>query len=327
MPGLVARAFGGRYDPRVEQAIVNAMVEAAREAVSKLEPATLLVGVVDAPGFVRNRTRDATASYPLTDPFLDVIQFETAAGKRLTLLRYSAHSTVVGAGNLEYSAGYPGYLRMLAEQRFGGEAFFMAGAVGSMGPRVPEGAQNGADGFARAEALARALDAAVAERLELRPALPGTTGTMQPELSLQPGALGVVDLALRSPPIQLRVAHGLRVSPLFLAINGVNRRGRMTSILLGDLVIIGFPGDLSGEIGAELRAWGAARGLHVVPVSFAGAYQGYISPDAYYRELRNGESLAYETGIMSWTGPGQEEFFVSTAHAVVHALQSAAVAR
>jgi hypothetical protein len=72
----------------------------------------------------------------------------------------------------------------------------------------------------------------------------------------------------------------------------------------------------------SLRAWGADRGIQLIPLSFSGDYLGYVSPDEYYGELRDGGGLAYETGIMSWTGPSQEEFVVTMARAMVAAVST-----
>ncbi len=68
--------------------------------------------------------------------------------------------------------------------------------------------------------------------------------------------------------------------------------------------------------GSPLARYGAT----LLPLSFSGTYLGYISPDAYYDELYDNTSLAYETGIMSWAGPGQERFFTGLAYAAIDEL-------
>lgn len=120
--------------------------------------------------------------------------------------------------------------------------------------------------------------------------------------------------------MQLRLTRNLRLSPLFLASQGVDRRLRLTAVRLGSLVLIGFPADLSGEIGAALRHEYAASGVAVIPLSFSGDYIGYLSPDAYFSNLQDDGGLAYETGIMSWAGPNQERFFVELARRVIESL-------
>ncbi len=304
MPGLIGRAFGGAYRADVERAITDTMAAAVTAMLERagqgLRPVRVSHGTVAVAQLIRNRAREQTAGYPPVDAMLDLISFEDDLGGRLSLVRFSAHPTIIGASNLEFSAGYPGFLRDAVVELAGGDAFFLPGAMGSMSPRAPEGSA----GFERAREYARLL----AEALPADPRV------------IEVGELGVADAAPRAPPLQLRVAPRLRVSPIFLRLNGIRREARITIVRLGPLVFAGFPGDLSGELGADLRARAAERGATLLPLSFSGAYLGYISPDAYYDELYDGSSLAYETGIMSWTGPGQERFFSSLAYAALPAL-------
>ena len=310
MPGLIARAFGGRYRPAVKMAIVDAMVIAIERAAGNLQPAAVALRSVAAGDLIRNRTRDESATGYLVDPWLDLVAFEAADGSRAALVRYSAQPPIIGPGNLELSAGYPGALRRAVEEREGGAAFFAGGALGSMGPVPPEGG----DDFSRAARYGEALAVRLTGTVPRRGEAAVSTGAGDD------AALGVVDLNIFAPPLQLRVAPGVRLSPVLLGLNGVTRRVRVTAIRLGNAVLVGVPGDLSGEIAAGLREWASKRGVDLLLFSFSGAYLGYISPDADYDELYDGGSLAYETGIMSWTGPAQERFFSGVVRAAVTAL-------
>lgn len=301
MPGLIARAFGGRYRRAVEATIVDAMIAAVERARRSTRPVEVSVRSIRAADLIRNRTREANATGYLVDPWLDLLAFEAEHGARAALVRYSAHPTVIGPANLEFSAGYPGALRRAIEAREGGEVFFAGGALGSMGPVPPEAEI----GFARASRYGEALAARLAGV--------GTRGTGEP-------ALGLVDVDVRVPPLQLRVARGVRLSPVLLGLNGVTRRARVSAVRIGDTVLVGVPGDLSGELSGRLRDWAGDRGVDLLLFGFSGAYVGYISPDAYYGELYDGGSLAYETGIMSWTGPAQARYFEGVVRAVVDAL-------
>jgi hypothetical protein len=98
----------------------------------------------------------------------------------------------------------------------------------------------------------------------------------------------------------------------------------VSAVRLGSLVLAGVPADLSGEISAEIRAWGNENGILLLPLSFSGDYAGYVSPDEYFTELRNDGSLAYETGLMSWTGPYQGSFFSEVIRQAVSATVSPA---
>ena len=178
---------------------------------------------------------------------------------------------------------------------------YLAGSLGSMSPAPPEAGDEFESARSYAQVLARALPPA--EQLD----------------EVRTDSLSVAELVAHGPPMQLRVAPWLRMSPLFLRMNGVTGRVRMTAIRMGDLVFLGFPGDFSGELGVALRTEYAPE-PRLLPMSFSGAYLGYISPDVYYDELYDDGGLAYETGIMSWTGPHQERFFVSVAGEMIRAV-------
>lgn len=110
------------------------------------------------------------------------------------------------------------------------------------------------------------------------------------------------------------------LSPLFLRLNGIDRQVQLTGVAVGDTILLGFPADMSGEIAMSLRERDRARKVNLIGLSFAGDYIGYVSPDEYYDELRDERGIAYETGIMSWAGPKQEEYFTTLANRLIAAL-------
>ena len=306
MRGLIARAFGGAYDSRAEAAIVGALVDAALDAGSRMTPVQLSYGSQRVDAYIRNRTRDVSATGELVDAYLDVLAFESQTNGLCTVVRYSAHPTILGSENMLFSAGFPGALKRRVEQEIGGIAIYLGGSIGSMAASPPEGG----DDFGRAQAMGEALAAVATQEVVGTP----VDGSL----------FAVLDAPIRLPPVQLRLARWLRVSPILLALNGVDRSSRMSAVAIGDLVLMGFPGDLSGEIGAAMRgaaASGSEPTIRLLPLSFGGDYAGYISPDEYYSELRDESGLRYETGIMSWTGPNQAAYFSALAEHVVDILR------
>ena len=113
------------------------------------------------------------------------------------------------------------------------------------------------------------------------------------------------------PPFQLRFGlAGWRTSPVLARILGIPRNAWLQAVQMGDLLLIGTPGDFSGEISVAWHEWAAKKNYDLWVTDFCGSYAGYISPDKYYDEITNKKgSLAYETGLMSWCGPNQEAFF------------------
>ena len=299
--GLLSSLFAGRYDPRVEEAVVDAFVRAITSAVKDLKEARLAWSSIEAPAFIRNRTRSAASDAALTDAALDCLVVERDDRRRAILVRYSAHATVLGADSMELSADYPGYLQRAIERRTGAFAVYIGGALGSMGPVPP--ADSPANGESPDFARARALGEALAD-LVVRHTAALADGDFR-----EVAAVRAVGLPLRAPPLQLRVSQGLRLSPIALAAGGVSRDAWLGAIRIGDALVFGVPADLSGEVSAAWKRSARERGVLAVPTSFNGAYLGYVSPDAWYGELRDAKGIRYETGLMSWCGPDQEAYF------------------
>lgn len=311
MPGLVGRAFAGRYRRDIAESVGNAFVTAAAGALDDLESASVAYHEISVPDLVRNRTRSRSAVGALVDDAAQLLVFRKPDEHRqLVFLRYSAHATVIGAETMEFSAGYPGetrraiervlYSRAVAETACDllpvrrTTAFFAAGAAGSMGPDPPGGNGN----LARAESMGVELGTRIADALPVLDFV-----GFHDEVDLR-----FAGIDARLPPLQIRVVPGVRLSPLLLRLLGLDRSARVSVLDLGVARLIGFPCDLSGETAS---VWREAAGSQTPAIltSFSGGYAGYVSPDDYYGELYSDDRLAYETGIMSWTGPRGEAYF------------------
>lgn len=298
-PGFLARQFGGKYDARVVEQIAKAFSDAIVEAYESLGPARLGHGRVAAPEFIRNRAREDAP----TDDMLAWMVVEKSDGSRCHVVRYSAHSTVIGAGNMEFCGDYPGYAQRAIERETGGFAMFLAGAMGSMGPRAP----GSGDAFEKAEALGEALAARVLDN----------AADTALEDRVEVASAGI---PLSFPSFQFRIGRSWRLSPFFFRMAGLDRDGWLQCVRIGDLYLAGTPCDFSGEIGRELTAWGDASGHTLWALSFNGDYVGYISPDRYYADARRKGMEGYEMYIMSWIGPNQEELFTTLIRRAVASL-------
>ncbi len=287
-PGWAGRQFAGRYDPEWVASLAGAVTEVIVEAWQELGPARIARGKTAVPEHVANRTRPGAA----VDSDLQVLRLEKPGGASCIVVAYAAHATVIGAGNMEASGDYPGFLERAVEEQTGAMAMFLAGAVGSMEPEPPRGA----DAFARAESMGRAL----ASRAIAVAA--GESGADRLEVASAAAAFEL-------PPFQVRLGSGLRLSPLLVRALGPDRLTWIHGVRLGDAVLIGTPADFSGELAVELKAWAAGLGVDLWLLSFNGDYVGYISPDRYYRSAPRSGPEGYEMYTMSWHGPQQGEIF------------------
>jgi hypothetical protein len=290
-PGLAAASTFGKYDPKIPELLTQAFTKAIVDALNSLGPAKISHGKVNAEQYIRNRARQAAV-----DPDLNYIVIQKEDGKRCYVMRFSAHPTILSDDNMQFTAEYPGYLQRAIEKATGGTAVYLGGAVGSMGPRPPDAP----DPFARCQAMGEGLANLVLGDLK--------------NLNFVSNADVVsVGIGFELPPLQFRPSSpNWRLSPFLGKILGMSGKGWMTAVRVGDVVFINSPGDFSGEISLTWKQWAAAKGYDLWVSGFSGDYAGYISPDKYYQEVRDEKGrLAYETGLMSWTGPHQEAFFTS----------------
>jgi hypothetical protein len=289
-PGYASRAFSGRYDPNIPDFLATAFSEAIVEACQSLEPAEMTYGSVDAPEYIKNRTRKDG----LVDSELSYMLLEQQDGDRCFVISYSAHPTILGSDNMQFSGEYPGFLMRRVTEKTGAEAIYLAGSVGSMSPRPPAGV----DSFDRC----RAMGVGLADRL-----LEAAEEATRFEDKVDVASIG---LPIQLPPFQLRLSEHWRVSKFLLPILGVDADAWMHAVRVGDVALVGTPADYCGEISVALKArmQGPVGDLWIL--SFDGDYVGYISPDKYYYDKDEKGGYGYERGLMSWIGPYPEAFTV-----------------
>ncbi|MDX9974325.1 MAG: neutral/alkaline non-lysosomal ceramidase N-terminal domain-containing protein [FCB group bacterium] len=297
-PGFAGTQIAGKYDEKILTLLKDAFVEAVVSAYDKMEPASLGYGSVSVPEYIRNRTREARV-----DSTLGYILVEQDDKDKCVVARYSAHPTNLGGSNMEFTGEYPGALQRAVEEQTGAFAMYLGGALGSMGPKAPEGTQ----GFAKAEAMGRALAGKVLEKL------PEVKLEKQVEIGFAGGSIGV-------PPLQLCVNRKMRLSPFVFRMIGVDNDAWIHGIRIGNLYLVGTPSDFSGELSMDLHEWARPQGRELWMLGFNGDYMGYISPDQYYLEPDDDGGMGYETQFMSWCGPNGGSYFEDLTKHVVETL-------
>ncbi|RYF68365.1 MAG: hypothetical protein EOO39_19550 [Cytophagaceae bacterium] len=282
-PGLVGNLFSGSFDQRVVDHITNTILAALKQAKADLQPVEIGYKQVNAPEFVYNRLDEKNP----VDPFFRLLRLKRTDGKTATLITYPAHATMIDIFSYQYlSRDWPGRVVDGLERETGGFAVFLAGAVGSMGPKgPPTGKDFPLVNQYAAEMLAR-----------LKPEL--AQFQTRPDSTL---GLLTLPLSLRDPAP--RVLGDWRIRPwLFHAVYG-DYPSDLKALRIGPTLLIGAPCDFSGELLPPLTQAAKQQGLDLMVTSFNGGYVGYITPDAYY------EKDAYETRVMNWFGPQNGAYF------------------
>lgn len=288
VPGLLNGFVYGAYDVRHLDSLADVFVLAIVDAYNNMMPARFAHGQVEAQYYIINRVRIAG-----TDPVLHYAVFENEALERCIVMRYSAHATIFSAEMLEFSPDYPGVMQREVEASTNATAIFLAGATGSMAPRWVD---------------PMPLDEAV------QFVGSGLANLLIPEVS---GDLCFADEAIMSsmtatfetPPLQIRPrSPNWRVSPVLTRLAGLKPQGRLQALRINDMLLVGFPYEVSGETSMEWQEWARRDDVTLWVTSNSGAFLGYLSPDRYYNDMDETGRLPYETGIMGWTGPHTEAY-------------------
>ena len=299
-PGFASKAFNGPYDPNIPIFLAKAFTEAIVDAYRSLEPAKVTYGGLDAPEYIRNRTRkDAPV-----DSELSYMLVEQKDGDRCFVVSYSAHPTILGANNMQFTGEYPGFLMRRITKRTGAEAIYLGGAVGSMSHRAPDGNNP----FERCRAMGEALADKVIE------------ATVDAKSFKDKVDVASIGLPVQLPSFQLRLSKKWRVSKFLFPILGIDDDGWMHAVRIGDIVLVGTPADYCGEISIDLKSRTQNHAADLWVLGFNGDYVGYISPDRYYYDKDEKGGYGYERGVMSWIGPDQEAFTVSLITHLIDAL-------
>ncbi|HUH46020.1 MAG TPA: neutral/alkaline non-lysosomal ceramidase N-terminal domain-containing protein, partial [Arenibacter sp.] len=128
LPGYVGKGFGGEYKPEVVAWLGTKIATLVKNALADQRPAAFASGYIRVPDLVRNRIIGETGR--LNDK-LDLLSFIQDNGRKATIGAYSAHATVIGTFNDEFSGDYPGYFQRHLEANGTDLALFFAGTVGS----------------------------------------------------------------------------------------------------------------------------------------------------------------------------------------------------
>lgn len=137
--------------PEWEQRALEKIADTIGEAVSKLKPARIGVGlgqtvighnrrVLQSDGSVKMLWRNSTGQQTgIIDPTVGVIRVDDANGSPMAILvNYACHPVIFGPDNLRYSADYPGAMAKLVEAGFDDKpiCFFLQGAPGDINPMM-----------------------------------------------------------------------------------------------------------------------------------------------------------------------------------------------
>ena len=287
---ITGKLFAGSYDPAIAERIADAMIQAIRTAQQNRQP--VQVGYLQVQDTVDIRNR-LIGDKGTLDPWVRNVYLRGADGRTALLSSYAAHSTVLDSKNYALSRDYAGALVDSLEDGEADFAVFMAGAVGSMGPK-----EIGETDFEQVAHQADGVETAIQSGFD--------SIQLEPVTTLR---AFTVELPLREPTPRLNTTWALRPWVFRWAFG--DYPSFVKALRIGNILLVGLPCDFSGELMAELSAYAADRGLHLMVTSFDGAYAGYITDDRHF------DQNLYETVTMSWFGPYNGAYFSEVVKNVV----------
>lgn len=261
---LGQRIATGPYDPKLRDAIADAIASAIRRASDALAPARVAVARGSADDLARSR------SGGLEDAPLTVIRLDRPDGTAVAEVTvFAAHPTILGKRNRTISGDWPG--RFLAGSAHG-LRIFLQGAIGDQSVDGP------ATGSPRAFAgvLSRRVDALAFGPPDRAPAL-AFAAAETPLPAVDPGG---------APAPFRRAARNL-------AFDALPAAAHVEVVRIGPALLVAVPAEPVAQVGSE---WRSALPDGATIVSLAGGYLGYVEVP---ERMANG---AGETGL-TYYGP------------------------
>ncbi|HEV2210233.1 MAG TPA: neutral/alkaline non-lysosomal ceramidase N-terminal domain-containing protein [Verrucomicrobiae bacterium] len=268
----------GLFHKALFERTAEQLAEVIREASKDLAT----ISTASATSSVPDRNRNRRHAGDIHDTDLTVTRIDTAAGKPLAVLvNWTAHPTFMDAEDMWFSGGWPGHLQRSMEALIGEgvTVMFYNGAEGDQSPVPPEDCPSH---WERAERYGREMGIIAWRAWEKIRPVPG----------------GVLEYHTQTIVLPKRQPH-----PDFMKTGGAEyglneaRMGEFlerlvppqthsTCLRLGDLLILGVPGEMAAQLGLEAKSRvRQTTGVHCVAIGgLADEWISYMLPAAEYRK-------------------------------------------
>jgi len=139
---MMPERYGHEPDVQYTATVQRSLIDAIKEARSKLTPARLAAGTGFSSANINRRARDPKGAISLglnpdgpVDRQIGLIRLEKTDGAPIALVaNYSMHATALGSQNKLISGDAPGTVTAYLEEKFGAPVLFVNGAAGDLAP-------------------------------------------------------------------------------------------------------------------------------------------------------------------------------------------------
>lgn len=306
---------------------------------SELQPAQIAHASTIVQGVGHNRQDN---SHPI-DEELIAISIESQGGSVIaTLINYATHAVVLGPGNLEYSADFPGAAVNAIEQVRGGIGLYLQGACGDVNPATGD-AGHGEQGFAKISRIGETLAQAAAEALENAPrakdaAIRVMDKTIEIPLDLQP-TMYDIDQLIAESQAQLDKAHAEKdlfneqwALSMFEWENELKQAAesntvpkwipaKVIAVKINDLALISLPFETYSDIGTRIKD--GLKPLKTAYIGYANGLYGYCASEWAYEQggYGPGDSHRWFPQLLTTIAYGADEILVRECVNLIHAVK------
>ena len=215
-----------------------------------------------------------------TQEYFRNIFIDVEGGKRINLMSFNAHPTIVAHDETLLSNGYPGELCKQNKNDF---SMFMAGTMGSVTPIIHKGKTP----FDKTKEYAKKILNQKLEKLD-------TTGS---SISF------FKTIKLPMPKLSLYINKKIQIRNWVFSLIFGEVESYIDVFRMGKILMVGLPVELSSEYYEELQDMAASKDLKLVMTSFNGTYLGYATPSKHFHINHP------ETREMNWTGKFGGDYF------------------
>jgi hypothetical protein len=265
----------GIFQKELLEYTADRLANVIRDADKDLVPIVAGSATIQVPDRNRNRRHGG----PIHDTALTVTRVDTSGGRPLAVLvNWTAHPTFMDAKDMMFSGDWPGHLQRTIEALIGQgvTVMFYNGAEGDQSPVPPDCSSN----WERAERYGREMGIIAWRSWE----------KIQPqEVKVFAYHRETIDLPGRQPhPDFMKTGgkeYGLNEPMMKIFLERlVPAQTHSTCVRLGDLVILGVPGEMAAQLGLEAKAKVAqiTRASCVTIGGLADEWVSYILPAEEY---------------------------------------------
>lgn len=266
----------GIYNVRVHEFVMERLLELVRNAEQNLTQVAIGTTTVPIPGWNRNRRGGA-----VTDNDLTVTRVDTADGRPLAaLVNFTAHPTFMSGEDMLFSGDWPGHLQRTIESLAPGvTAMYYNGAEGDQAPvSRPD---SGGSRWERAECYGRDLGVVAWKQWQATKTAPDVAFAYRAHSIVLPERTWHPDF-MQTGGAEYGLSEDLfkKMLPALFP-----DKVDSVSLRLGDLLIVGIPGEMAASLGMKIKREAAQSTGAKNPVigGLADQWISYMLPAEEYR--------------------------------------------